>query len=143
MIKPEDVRINMYDAGIYYQNNRFHIEAEYLYKMYGHNAFKDVHAVNSFVNYDLPLKKVFNKISFLARYDMMTDHSNGTIDETTKTLIITDYARHRVTGGITLSLSKAFIADLRLNFEKYFYKKSGIPKESERDKIVIEFMTRF
>ena len=62
MIKPEDVRINMYDAGIYYQNNRFHIEAEYLYKMYGHNAFKDVHAVNSFVNYDLPLKKVFNKI---------------------------------------------------------------------------------
>ena len=104
---------------------------------------KDVHAVNSFVNYDLPLKKVFNKISFLARYDMMTDHSNGTIDETTRTLIINDYARHRVTGGITLSLSKAFIADLRLNFEKYFYKKSGIPKESERDKIVIEFMTRF
>ena len=51
---------------------------------------------------------------------MMTDHSNGTIDETTKTLIINDYARHRVTGGITLSLSKAFIADLRLNFEKYF-----------------------
>lgn len=64
MIKPEHTRINMYDAGIYYQNNRFHIEAEYLYKMYGHEAFKDVHAVNSFVNYDLPLKKVFNKISF-------------------------------------------------------------------------------
>ena len=119
----------MYDAGIYYQNRNFHVEAEYLYKMYGHEAFKDVHAVNSFVNYDLPLKKVFNKVSFLARYDMMTDHSNGLAD--------------RVTGGITLSLSKAFIADLRLNFEKYFYKKSGVPKESERDKIVIEFMTRF
>ena len=43
--------------------------------MYGHEAFKDVHAVNSFINYDLPLKKVFNKISFLVRYDMMTDHS--------------------------------------------------------------------
>ena len=143
MIKPESVRINMYDAGIYYQNNRFHIEAEYLYKMYGHETFKDVHAVNSFVNYDLPLKKVFNKISFLARYDMMTDHSDGKIDKTTNALVINDYARHRVTGGITLSLSKAFIADLRLNFEKYFYKKNGIPKESEQDKIVIEFMTRF
>ena len=143
MIKPESVRINMYDAGIYYQNNRFHIEAEYLYKMYGHETFKDVHAVNSFVNYDLPLKKVFNKISFLARYDMMTDHSDGKIDKTTNALVINDYARHRVTGGITLSLSKAFIADLRLNFEKYFYKKTGIPKESEQDKIVIEFMTRF
>lgn len=143
MIKPEHTRINMYDAGIYYQNNRFHIEAEYLYKMYGHEAFKDVHAVNSFVNYDLPLKKVFNKISFLARYDMMTDHSNGLADSETGVLKINDYARHRVTGGITLSLSKAFIADLRLNFEKYFYQKSGVPKESERDKIVIEFMTRF
>ena len=143
MIKPENVRINMYDAGIYYQNDRFHIEAEYLYEMYGHEAFKDVHAVNSFINYDLPLKKVFNKISFLVRYDMMTDHSDGKMDETTKALIINDYARHRVTGGITLSLSKAFIADLRLNFEKYFYKNSGVPKESERDKIVIEFMTRF
>ena len=85
----------------------------------------------------------FNKISFLVRYDMMTDHSDGKMDETTKALIINDYARHRVTGGITLSLSKAFIADLRLNFEKYFYKNSGVPKESERDKIVIEFMTRF
>ena len=143
MIKPENVRINMYDAGVYYQNDRFHIEAEYLYKMYGHEEFKDVHAVNSIINYDLPLKKVFNKISFLARYDMMTDHSDGKMDETTKALIINDYARHRVTGGITLSLSKAFIADLRLNFEKYFYKNSGVPKESERDKIVIEFMTRF
>lgn len=143
MIKPEDVRINVYDVGIYYQNNRFHIEAEYLYKMYGHEAFKDVHAMNSFINYDLPLKKVFNKISFLARYDMMTDHSDGRKDEITKALIINDYDRHRVTGGITLSLSKAFIADLRLNFEKYFYKKSGVPKESEQDKIIIEFMTRF
>ena len=143
MIKPEHTRINMYDAGIYYQNRNFHVEAEYLYKMYGHEAFKDVHAVNSFVNYDLPLKKVFNKVSFLARYDMMTDHSNGLADSETGALKINDYARHRVTGGITLSLSKAFIADLRLNFEKYFYKKSGVPKESERDKIVIEFMTRF
>ena len=74
---------------------------------------------------------------------MMTDHSDGKIDKTTNALVINDYARHRVTGGITLSLSKAFIADLRLNFEKYFYKKNGIPKESEQDKIVIEFMTRF
>ena len=34
MIKPEHTRINMYDAGIYYQNRNFHVEAEYLYKMY-------------------------------------------------------------------------------------------------------------
>lgn len=143
LIKPEDVRINMYDAGIYYQNNRLHVEAEYLYKVYAHNTFKDVHSVNSFINYDLPLKKVFHKISFLARYDMMTDHSDGVASETTGALVIDDYGRHRVTGGITLSLSKAFVADIRLNFEKYFYKDSAVPATSERDKIVIEFMTRF
>ncbi len=143
LIKPGEVRINMYDAGVYYQTDRFHVEAEYLYKMYGHGAFKDVHALNSFVNYDLPLPKVFRKISFLARYDMMTDHSDGLGSGDTGALKINDYARHRVTGGVTLSLSKAFIADLRLNFEKYFYKQAGVPKESERDKIVIEFMTRF
>lgn len=143
LIKPEDVRIGMYNADLYYQGNRFHVEAEYLYKTYAHHAFKNVHAVNGFANYDLPLKKVFSKISFLVRYDMMTDHSAGKADAATAGLVVDDYARHRATGGVTLSLAKAFIADIRLNVEKYFYKKSAIVKESERDKIVIEFMTRF
>lgn len=144
MIKPEAVRINMYDAGIYYETNRFHIEAEYLYKRYANNAFDDVHAVNSFACYDLPLRKVFHQMSFLLRYDMMTDHSSGLgMDETTKRLSITDYSRQRLTGGLTFSFKKAFVADIRLNYEKYFYKKGGIPKTGEEDKLVVEFMTRF
>jgi hypothetical protein len=48
-----------------------------------------------------------------------------------------------VTGGVTFSLSKAFRTDLRLNFEKYFYAKNSITKESEQDKIVLELMVRF
>jgi len=48
-----------------------------------------------------------------------------------------------VTGGLTFSFSKSFIADIRLNYEKYFYKSGGIPDPSEQDKLVIEFMTRF
>ena len=71
-----------YDIGAYYETGRFHIEGEYLYKQYSDNAFKDVHAVNTFINYDLPLRKVFNKMSFLLRYDMMTDQSDAkTADE--------------------------------------------------------------
>lgn len=144
MIKPQEIRINMYDAGIYYETKNFHIEAEYLYKMYNRDAFNPVHAVNSFACYDLPLNAFFHKMSILARYDMMTDHSNGLeLNKETSRLSTTDYARHRVTGGLTFSFSKTFIADVRLNYEKYFYKKGGIPKESEQDKIVIEFMTRF
>ncbi len=143
-IQPEEVWMRSYDAGMYYETNRFHIEAEYLYKQYSDNAFKDVHAVDAFVNYDLPLRKVFNKMSFLVRYDMMTDQSDGkTRDEETNALAITDYKRHRLTGGLTFSLSKAFRTDLRLNYEKYFYPEGSIAKESEQDKIVLELMVRF
>lgn len=143
-IQPQTVRINSYDVGAYYESGRFHIEGEYLYKTFSDNAYQDVHAVNSFINYDLPLRKVFSKMSFLARYDMMTSQSDGkTIDEETGALVTTDYKRHRVTGGVTFSLSKAFRTDLRLNFEKYFYAKNSIAKESEQDKIVLELMVRF
>ena len=143
-IQPEEVRMQSYDIGTYYETGRFHIEGEYLYKQYSDNAFKDVHAVNTFINYDLPLRKVFNKMSFLLRYDMMTDQSDAkTADEETGRLTVTDYKRQRLTGGITFSLSKAFRTDLRLNYEKYFYAKNSIAKESEQDKVVLELMVRF
>ena len=143
-IQPEEIRVQSYDIGAYYESDRFHIEAEYLYKQYSDNAFKDVQAVNTFINYDLPLRKIFNKMSFLLRYDMMTDQSDAkTTDEETGALVTTAYKRQRLTGGITFSLSKAFRTDLRLNYEKYFYANSSIAKESEQDKIVLELMVRF
>ena len=144
-IQPEDIRMQSYDIGAYYEFGRFHIEGEYLYKTYSKNAFDDVQAVDAFINYDLPLKNgPFTKMSFLARYDMMTDQSDAkTTDETTGALVTTDYKRQRLTGGITFSLSKAFRTDLRLNFEKYFYAKHSIAKESEQDKVVLELMVRF
>ena len=143
-IQPEEIWMHSYDIGAYFERKGFHIEGEYLYKQYSDNAFKDVHSVDAFANYDLPLRKVFTKMSFLVRYDMMTDHSDAeTRDEDTGALLITDYRRHRVTGGITLSLSKAFRADLRLNYEKYFYPEGSIAKESEQDKVVLELMVRF
>ena len=44
---------------------------------------------------------------------------------------------------MTLSLDLPFVSDIRLNYEKYFYRDGAIAKPSERDKIVVEFMTRF
>ncbi len=142
-IKPENVRINLYDIGMYYKFCNFHVEGEYLFKTYQDNLFKEVHAFNTFVFYDLKLPKTFEKITFLLRYDMMTDHNDGFADSETNTLPISDYERQRITAGVTLSIAKPFIADIRINYEDYFYKSSGIPAESEQDKIVIEFMTRF
>ena len=114
-IKPEAVNIMMYDAGAYYHGNGWHVEAEYLYKHYADNAYGAVHSFDGFVNYDAE----------------------------TGLLNTTDYRRSRITGGVTLSLGTPFVSDIRLNYEKYFYREGAVAKPSERDKIVIEFMTRF
>lgn len=42
-----------------------------------------------------------------------------------------------------MSFGKAFRADLRLNYEKYFYDKPALAKESEQDKLVMELTVRF
>ncbi len=149
-IKPDNVSVMMYDAGAYYHAHGWHVEAEYLYKHYGHGAFKPVHAVDAFVSYDIPLRKCFfKKISPLVRYDYMSDHSDGKRHNTNGdedeagTLVINDYRRSRLTGGLTFSLDLPFVSDIRLNYEKYFYRSGAIAKPSEKDKLVIEFMTRF
>ena len=149
-IKPSDVTVTMYDGGITFHKGGFIAEAEYLYKHYSKNAFHDVHAFDGFVCYDIPVanpKSLIRKVSPLTRYDFMSDHSDGTryggSDTELGALKINDYKRHRVTGGVTLSLAKPFISDIRINYEKYFYRKGGIAKVSEKDKIVVEFMTKF
>lgn len=148
-IRPDHIAVMMYDAGAYYHAHGWHVEAEYLFKHYEDNAFKNVHAFEAFVNYDIPLRKCFfTKISPLLRYDYMSDHSDGMRyldgeENTEGSLIINDYQRSRITGGLTFSIAKPFISDIRLNYEKYFYRSGAIAKSSERDKIVIEVMTRF
>lgn len=148
-IKPDNASVMMYDAGAYYQAHGWHVEVEYLFKHYGNDAFKNVHALNAFVNYDIPLRKCFfSKISPLLRYDYMGDHSDGMRyldgeESTEGAFVINDYQRSRLTGGVTFSIAKPFISDIRLNYEKYFYRSGAIAKPSERDKIVIEVMTRF
>ena len=149
-IKPSDITVTMYDAGLTFHKGGFIAEAEYLYKHYSRNAFHDVHAFDGFVCYDIPMaspKSLVKKVSPLARYDFMSDHSDGTrygaTDDNPGVLKINDYKRHRVTGGVTLSLAKPFISDIRINYEKYFYRHDAVAKTSEKDKIVIEFMTRF
>ncbi|WP_373175044.1 porin [Prevotella merdae] len=148
-IKPDNVAVMMYDAGAYWQSHGLHLEAEYLYKHYANDAFEAVHAFNTFASYDIQTGgNIVKYVTPLLRYDYMSDHSDGMryldgkANEAGK-LMINDYQRSRLTGGVTLSLRKPFVSDIRLNYEKYFYRKSGIAKASEKDKIVVEFMTRF
>ena len=149
-VKPSDVTVNMYDAGITFHRGGFIAEAEYLYKHYSKNAFHDVHALDAFVSYDIPTrgrKALVRKVSPLARYDFMSDHSDGTrynaTDNDPGSLKINDYKRHRATAGVTLSLAKPFVSDIRINYEKYFYRSGAVAKTSEKDKLVVEFVTKF
>lgn len=136
-IRPDHISVMMYDAGAYYHAHGWHIEAEYLFKHYEDNAFKNVHAFDAFVNYDIPLRKCFfTKISPLLRYDYMSDHSDGMRyldgeENTEGSLMINDYQRSRITGGLTFSIAKPFISDIRLNYEKYFYRSGAVAKPSE------------
>lgn len=138
-----EVNVMMYDAGGYWENSRWHIEAEYLRKHYAGNRFKAVNAIDAFASYRLPIGKKQTTISFLCRYDYMSDHSSGSRDGNGK-LVADDPERHRLTGGLTLSLGKSALqADVRINYEQYFYRCGAVPKISEQNKIVLEFVTHF
>lgn len=138
-----DTGVMMYDVGTYWDNSRWHLEAEYLRKHYSGGAFRPVNAVDAFAVYRLPLKKGLTSISFLGRYDYMSDHSKGSTDDNGN-LKTDDPERHRLTGGVTLGLgNKSLQADLRLNYEQYFYAKGVSPAISEQNKIVAEFTVHF
>ncbi len=138
-----DVNVHMYNAGAYWQNSRWHIEGEYLRKHYQQDSFTPVNAVDAFAVYRLPLEKGVHAISFLGRYDYMSDHSKGNKGDDGK-LKVDDPERHRLTGGVTLHLGKGSLqADIRLNYEQYFYQDGITAAISEQNKAVIEFVAHF
>lgn len=143
-IRPGSVNITMWDIGSYYEWGRWHVEAEYLRKVYHGGAFPAVNAVDAFGCYSMPLKDcMFSQVSFLGRYDYMSDHSDGVPDESGN-LTVDDSERHRLTAGVTFRIGKLpFHADIRVNYEKYFYGSDAAVAVSEKDKFVVELMCRF
>lgn len=142
--EPGVARMFLYNIGGYYDFSNWHIEAEYLFKHYNHNVFNDVKAYNTMLCYTLPLKRVFKQMLFLLRYDYMDNHSNAlTWDATGNRLALTQSERYRITGGVTFSLDKPFVAEIRLNYEDYHYRENAVVNPSAQDKFVIEIMTRF
>jgi hypothetical protein len=159
--KPGPVRIHMYDAGVTWRSDRWLVEGEYLRKEYSGGAFEGVNSFDTFASYSIPVKwGVFSGVSFLGRWDYLSNHSNGVpitvaagsdpaADPTTDPaanvwrLKINDPARHRATAGVTFSMGLPFTADIRVNYEKYFYQREVVPGPSDHDKFVIEFMAHF
>ena len=89
---------------------------------------------NSIYMYDIGTYYKFSNWHFEVEYLYKTYAHNAFKDV---------HAFQRLTGGVTLSFGKAFQADLRINYEKYFYDDLSLAKESEQDKFVMELMVRF
>lgn len=142
MVQPEDLTMNLFDMNMQADFYGVHLEAEAIYKVYEKNIFAPSYGFTGMANYDIKLPKIFDRISILARYDMMNNNSLGNSydDGNYK---IDNWARQRITTGVTLHLAKPILAELRINYEKYFYDDWTHANESEQDKIVIELVARF
>lgn len=137
-INPSGLRMNLYSVGIMFDIDNLHLESEYFYKTYTNNTYVPTHGFFCFAAYNIetPKSKSFTKITPGIRYDMMSE--NKKFDSSGG--LLTDIARSRITGGVTLSLSKPFLNDIRLNYEQYFY---GPGIANSDNKFVAEFVVRF
>lgn len=142
-IKRGEARSQNWDAGAYFDNGLWHVEAEYMRKDYVHGMLEPVNAFDFFAYRNFPIEKsLIGGVSGAARYDYMGNHSAGLKDDNGK-FIIDNPECHRLTLGATLSLKSKFQADIRLNYEKYFYKKGLNPGSSDDDKLVLEVIAHF
>lgn len=132
-----------WDLGGYFDNGLWHVEAEYLRKNYRHHSFDAVDACDFFVYRNFPIEKHnIAGVSGAVRYDFMTDHSSGVLNE--QGILVADNPQcHRITAGATLSLQTKFQADIRINYEKYFYKHGILPSPTDGDRIVLELIAHF
>ncbi len=143
-LKPENVRINLWDIAGGWSNSTLHLEAEYMHKHYTHAAAPPVHAFNVFGDYRLPVTpRKFSRWGVHSRFDSMTKHSQGYADADGN-LTIDQPTRCRLTIGSTLTYRYAMLrADLRLDYEKYFYGTGGRPDNEHGDRVSLELIINF
>lgn len=141
---PDGVRINNVDAALVFDSGRWHAEAEYMMKHYTHRTYDTAHAYSVFGSYEMPVKAgVFNRLSFQARFDGMTDYSNGQHDGN-RLLTTTETEAKRITVGSTLTYLKLPVtAFVRLNYYHVFRPDKDITPAGEGNKIMAEMVLRF
>lgn len=144
-VRPDSVRANLFDAAVSWKSGGWLVEGEYMYKHYTRNRHKAAHAYDIYADYAMPLHtRIFNRLSFQARLDGLTAHSDAT-GSPDLPLATTDPARNRITLGTTISYlrGKNLRLDLRLNYENYFYHSDFCPTAENADKVVAEIVVSF
>ena len=142
-IQPDSVRVNMVDACVSFSKGGLNAEAEYILEHYVNNPFPDCHSYNVWVDYGILLEKsTFNRLSFQARFDASTSHSNGIV---TNGRLSEDHPnRKRLTVGSTLGfVNKPVKCEIQLNYQKYFYKEGYAAPDGRNDKVVAELIVLF
>ncbi|MCM1517112.1 MAG: porin [Pseudoflavonifractor sp.] len=141
---PGGVRANLVDGCVSWGAGRWIVEGEYMHEQYTASNYDGCHAYNLFADYHMPIKAgIFNRLSFQGRFDGMTDHGRHRDDNG---MTVTDNPGcNRVTVGTTISYlrSKSMYVDLRLDYEKYFYKSNTAHTPDAGDKAVLELVLRF
>lgn len=123
--------IKMFDIGCSYQLGNFVLEAEYASKNAVDTLKKSVtsHAFFVYGLYHFEFKNnTIRRITPAIRYDFY-DKDNSTAL----------FEPGRITAGLTFGFSKLTFADIRLNYEKYYYKETV----NVDDKFTIEFIAKF
>ena len=138
-VRPENIRMNFYDAALQWENSHLLVAAEYMNEHYNKSIVKDAHSYCAVVNYRHPAKLgIFSEWSVQGRFDGITSHWSGKEESKLSP------ARNRATIGGTLTYRyKILFADFRLNYEKYFYHSGVETPEGLGDKIVAEIAFRF
>lgn len=143
-IRPDSIRANLLGGSLNWASGRWTVEGEYIYKHYTNNAHTPCHGYNVWGDYAFPVRVgVFNRASFQARVDGMSDHSSGTRDK--EGHLFTDHpGRDRISVGATISYVAAPLrCDVRVSYEKYFYRRGISPSPADNDKICAELVVKF
>lgn len=141
---PEAGRTNIVDGAVIFKSGRWNVESEYMYKHYTNGYSGAAHGYSVFGNYALPVSLgEFNRLSFQGRFDGMTAHNSGALGDSGE-LTPDMPARNRITVGSTLSSVHGKIhADVRLNYEKYFYHHDVVAPVGQDDKVAVELVVSF
>lgn len=144
-IEPDSVRMNLWGASATWSACGWTVEGEYMHKHYAHRSAKPAHSWVVWADYGFPVKAgVFNRGSVQARWDGLTAHSDGTRGAD-GLLRVNHPSRQRVTVGATLTYAHKWLrCDLRLDYEKYFYRSSVLPiTPADADKLTAEMVIKF
>lgn len=142
--RPDRVRMNSFDFALSWNYDRFYLEGEYINRHYTNSKFKTVHAYNIMGHYRIPFRKILTHMLIQARWDSMTDYSDGRVFNSNGMLECTNPGRNRITAGVTFAYLKKIGAEFRINYEKYFYHDDNvIMNDNETDKLVAELVVKF